>query len=81
MALYKCLTCKAVFLNDLAWEEHQKLVHSDEAAAAQIGCDLCDKIYASIYELNRHVKEIHAKSKIFTCSLCSSTFTRKYNCR
>ena len=39
-------------------------------------------IFCGVYELKRHVKEVHDKGgKVFKCSLCNSSFSRKYNCR
>ena len=70
-----CL-CKAIFSTEESWLNHQSGAHSE-----QITCETCNKTYASVYELNRHVKEIHTKAKSFQCSLCDATFSRKYNCK
>ena len=68
--------CKAIFSTEESWLNHQSGAHSE-----QITCETCNKTYASVYELNRHVKEIHTKAKSFQCSLCDATFSRKYNCK
>ena len=71
-----CHNCKAIFSTEESWLNHQSGAHSE-----QITCETCNKTYASVYELNRHVKEIHTKAKSFQCSLCDATFSRKYNCK
>ena len=78
-ALHKCLACKCILHSQEHWTNHQNEAHSE---APSIRCDQCNKNYSTVYELKRHVKEVHDKGgKVFQCSLCNSKFSRKYNCR
>ena len=43
---------------------------------AAFQCDVCDKVFATIYHLNRH-KVIHSNDKPHSCHVCQKSFGRK----
>ena len=80
-SLWKCLPCKAVFIDEEFWNQHMTSQHDQDS---EIICDKCtttNKTFSSINELKRHNQEIHEKNKFFQCPKCEATFTRKYTCR
>ena len=42
----------------------------EEKAAIKVECDQCGKILANKRKLNRHIRFIHNKEKLFKCKLC-----------
>ena len=77
-ALFKCLTCKAVFKTEGSWSSHQKLAHDN--VLPDFICDLCQKGFNNANDVNRHVREVHQK-RAYVCQLCGTRFSRKYNCK
>ena len=45
----------------------------------RFSCDSCDKTFARLHTLTRHVENAHSRKKEFTCELCDQTFTRADN--
>jgi uncharacterized Zn-finger protein len=44
-----------------------------------INCDLCQKAYAKLGNLNRHIRTVHEHSTDFKCGQCDKTFGQKCN--
>ena len=49
--------------------------------ASQVACHLCNKIFANIYRLQRHMlsHEIDPQTRKFKCSHCSKAFKFKHH--
>ena len=70
--LYKCELCKSDF----------KLKHhlvSHEMQCRSFQCYTCFQKFPSKRQLNNHVRSVHDKKKLFTCSICHKSFTRNIN--
>ena len=42
----------------------------------RIVCDICEKVFGYLKNLNRHMKEIHGEEKKFGCTECCQRFSR-----
>lgn len=49
--------------------------------ASQVACHLCNKIFANIYRLQRHMlsHEVDPQTRKFKCSHCSKAFKFKHH--
>lgn len=71
-----------LFWNDtyLSFKEdlHQ---HELNHNASQVACHLCNKIFANIYRLQRHMlsHEVDPQTRKFKCSHCSKAFKFKHH--
>ncbi|CAF0998384.1 unnamed protein product [Adineta ricciae] len=74
--LSNCLHCNAVFTNKDDLHQHE-LNHN----ASQVACHLCNKIFANIYRLQRHMlsHEVDPQTRKFKCSHCSKAFKFKHH--
>lgn len=65
---YKCLDCKASFMNAAALKSHLK------SHAKVHKCDQCNFEVKNKENLISHMKAIHSNKEIFQCSLCQKRF-------
>ena len=68
---YKCDLCPREIKGKGPLKEHIKQ-HS-----ASIQCYLCDKIFTTISQRNKHINGFHNKGDRISCTMCSSTFKNK----
>lgn len=45
----------------------------------EIECPQCSKLFSDLQSLNRHVKNVHERTKNFCCEICQRKFFTKYN--
>ena len=43
--------------------------------------DTCDKLFTSISNMQRHVREVHENPKVYKCTFCEEKFTQKLKMR
>ena len=54
-------------------EKHLELMHQNMKIATNHKCELCDKIFSTIYNKGRHMKN-HRGGKTFLCNKCAKSF-------
>ena len=72
--MYKCPTCQ--FMSD---SQSKLLKHIEKKhPKKKYQCPICHKWYAEKKNVNRHLKEVHAKIKPYKCEICHERFWKKH---
>lgn len=70
---YRCPECGRCFKLKDSYLRHMR-IHKDERPFT---CHVCGKQFRDSGGLTRHLKDVHAKLKNFTCDLCNRSFASK----
>ncbi|XP_011636319.1 zinc finger protein 271-like [Pogonomyrmex barbatus] len=70
---FQCAECSKCFKLKDSYQRHLR-IHKDERPFT---CHVCGKQFRDSGGLTRHVKDVHAKLKNFTCDLCDRSFASK----
>lgn len=70
---FQCAECSKYFKLKDSYLRHMR-IHKDERPFT---CHMCGKQFRDSGGLTRHLKDVHAKLKNFTCDLCSRAFASK----
>ena len=73
--LYSCEYCSYTSYNKSTWKMHIQQRHSD----TKFPCNLCEKSFKMIADLNKHKKRIHEGKKHLSCNHCDHRFYSKNN--
>ena len=69
--IFKCTSCGKHFKQNIGLLNHKK-IHEE----ARLECELCDKIFVSASNYQKH-QITHSDEKHFTCENCDKLFKRK----
>ncbi|XP_014481734.1 PREDICTED: zinc finger protein 260-like isoform X2 [Dinoponera quadriceps] len=69
----QCAECGRCFKLKDSYQRHMR-IHKDERPFT---CHVCGKQFRDSGGLSRHLKDVHAKLKNFTCDLCDRSFASK----
>ncbi|XP_045131979.1 B-cell lymphoma 6 protein homolog [Portunus trituberculatus] len=50
---------------------------SKQGKKEKFQCDICSKVFPKAFSISRHMKEVHAVKKSFSCVQCSKAFSSK----
>lgn len=70
---FRCTECGRCFKLKDSYLRHMR-IHKDERPFT---CHVCGKQFRDSGGLTRHLKDVHAKLKNFTCDLCNRSFASK----
>ncbi|XP_077275204.1 uncharacterized protein LOC143904411 isoform X2 [Temnothorax americanus] len=70
---FRCAECGRCFKLKDSYLRHMR-IHKDERPFT---CHVCGKQFRDSGGLTRHLKDVHAKLKNFTCDLCNRSFASK----
>ena len=80
-ALPECQHCKEMFETTPLLRAHLKEAHQTDSQRISrkrmYPCLLCDKVYASSYNMRRHRSNAHEDAGSFFCEYCHATFANK----
>lgn len=76
----KCPECGSTFASAFSLFRHRAKAHNLEHSYTTHKCNLCDKIFFSLSELNLHIQR-HSDQKVHTCPECEKSFSAKGNLR
>ena len=79
----ECLVCNNDYFNKRTFNSHFNRVHREikkpscyDKPLGGAKCQLCRKIYSTIYQLKIHIKTAHEGQKI-KCEICEREFSTK----
>lgn len=77
---FRCNLCnEKVFDTVEALNNHLHTEHKCVITEERIGCELCDRTFAKLKYLRKHIRELHENATPFVCLTCSKRFKRKAN--
>lgn len=78
--LFRCNLCnEKVFKSASALKVHENTVHGCVIEQDCIRCQQCQRTFAQLRYLRKHIYEVHRKSTQFNCSVCRKVFNRRSN--
>lgn len=78
--LFRCNLCnEKVFKSESALKLHENSVHGCAIDTNRITCEQCQRKFAQLRYLRKHIYEVHRKLTQFNCSVCLKVFNRKSN--
>jgi hypothetical protein len=66
----QCKICAKIYKSEVHLQSHMSYMH---ATKTPFSCELCDKAFNKLFQLNLHYKRVHNKVRIF-CGICNSSF-------
>lgn len=77
---FKCNMCnEKVFDSVEKLNSHLHAQHNCFITDERIGCELCDRTFAKLKYLRKHIRELHEKATPYNCKDCGKKFNRKAN--
>jgi hypothetical protein len=70
---WTCQYCERTFGKKWNWQSHLATHEGGE----NLSCDRCGQICARSSDLNRHIRVQHSPAKLFKCSHCQKSFSRR----
>lgn len=78
--LFRCNLCnEKVFKSAAALKVHENSVHRCAIETNRITCKQCQRTFAQLRYLRKHIYEVHRKLTQFSCSVCHKVFNRRSN--
>ena len=74
--LFVCDSCGQSFNTSAILRSHIKCLHTERPKNFQ--CELCDRRFVTIYNLNTHMRVTHSSDRPFECQICRKTFKTRY---
>lgn len=68
----RCMTCSKIFKSRYCYKAHM-LIHRVSAASVQFECHRCKKVYLTLHQLKRHIRN-HNRMVRGDCSICGHAF-------
>lgn len=77
---FRCNLCnEKVFDSIDALNKHLHTKHKCFITEERFGCEICDKTFAKLKYLRKHIRELHENATPFNCKTCGKRFRRKAN--
>lgn len=77
---FRCNICnEKVFDSVVALNIHLHTEHKCSISDEQIDCNLCNRTFARLKYLRKHIREVHENATPFDCKTCGKQFNRKAN--
>lgn len=78
--IFRCSLCnKKVFDSLEALKQHEMLKHKANIDANSISCKNCNRSFARVKYLKKHILEVHLKTSQYVCGVCNKQFNRRSN--
>lgn len=77
---FKCSLCnEKVFDSKEAYNKHISSKHKCVISDDRISCTQCNRTFAKLKYLRKHIREVHERATPFSCKTCGKRFNRKAN--
>lgn len=77
---FRCWLCSdQCFDTKRELSEHERNAHNCIIDTTQIKCGLCNRLFAKLRYLRKHMVELHSNRNHFECEVCGKQFNRKSN--
>ncbi|XP_031638773.1 zinc finger protein 91-like [Contarinia nasturtii] len=77
---FKCDLCnEKMFDSKDAYNKHVSAKHKCVISEDRIDCTQCNRTFAKLKYLRKHIREVHEKATPFHCKTCGKKFNRKAN--
>ena len=74
--LFVCDVCGQAFKTNTILRCHIKYLHTERPK--DFSCEICDRRFVSIYNLNTHQNVTHSSVRPFECEICGKSFKTRY---
>lgn len=77
---FSCSVCNIKVFDSIdALNNHLLNEHNCTMSEERLCCELCNRTFAKLKYLKKHIREVHEKSNPFVCGICDKVFNRKAN--
>lgn len=77
---FRCSLCnEKVFDSTELLDSHLLTEHNAVVSDERIGCEICNRTFAKLKYLRKHLRELHENGTPFECETCGKRFNRKSN--